>query len=140
MLANEKVSADGVFRCSAAALIACLFLLGCRRTEPVSQQAATPTSSATSSNAVRIPLTAEERATVTARYVCEDGTRIAILREHEARIAMSDGRVVNIGSIRNSVPPTFEDFGLVLVLVRETGGAELSDDTDRTLPCERTDS
>ena len=52
---------------------------------------------------------------VSTSYACE-GNRVDIVREGKvARIAMSDGRVVRLGAMTGSDPPTWRDVGLSFI-------------------------
>lgn len=76
---------------------------------------------------------------VDARYRCDDGNRVDLIRDgRSARVSMSDGRVVNLGAITDSKPRTWSDVGLRFVV--DGDYAALSqDDTGRTLRCEPAD-
>jgi len=74
-----------------------------------------------------VPLSAEDRAAVTASFQCEGGHRIDIVRDQMARIALADGRVALLESIRGSNPPTYTDNGLTVEVLAD-GSADLSDE------------
>jgi hypothetical protein len=74
-----------------------------------------------------VALSAEDRAAVTASFQCEGGHRIDIVRDQVARIALADGRVALLESIRGSSPPTYTDNGLTVEVLAD-GSADLSDD------------
>ncbi|MCD9030811.1 hypothetical protein LDO32_03565 [Luteimonas sp. Y-2-2-4F] len=72
---------------------------------------------------------------VDATYLCDGGNRVDLVDNRAfARIAMSDGRVVQLGSIGNSEPPTWSDVGLRFVVGSDY--VELSQDGGQTLRCE----
>ena len=71
---------------------------------------------------------------VTASYACEDGSRVDVVRDRVARVTLTDGRVVKIELVDNSVPRTFMDNGLTFEVLSQ-GNAELSDEQNRTLAC-----
>lgn len=81
-----------------------------------------------------VPLSAEDRAAVTASFQCEGGHRIDIVRDQVARIALADGRVALLESIQGSTPPTYTDNGLT-VEVLANGSADLSDEDYNRQSC-----
>lgn len=74
-----------------------------------------------------VPLSAEDRAAVTASFQCEGGHRVDIVRDRVARIALADGRVALLESIEGSSPPTYTDNGLTIEVLAD-GSADLSDE------------
>lgn len=114
-------------------VIACAGLLAsCSPPEPEAQPAK-PTAAMLKSPDSLTPMGAEERAQVTASYACE-GHRVDVVRDKIARIALSDGRIVHAEVVDGSVPRTFTDNGLTLI-VAAPDKAELSDERDRTIGC-----
>jgi hypothetical protein len=81
-----------------------------------------------------VPLSAQDRAAVTASFQCEGGHRIDIVREQVARIALADGRVALLESIQGSSPPTYTDNGLTVEVLAD-GSADLSDDAYSRQSC-----
>lgn len=74
-----------------------------------------------------VPLSADDRAAVTASLRCEGGHRIDIVRDQVARIALADGRVALLEAIEGSTPPTYTDNGLTVEMLAD-GTADLSDE------------
>lgn len=81
-----------------------------------------------------VPLSAEDRAAVTASFRCQGGHRVDIVRDQVARIALADGRVALLESIRGSRPPTYTDNGLTVEVLAD-GSADLSDEDYNRQPC-----
>ncbi len=73
---------------------------------------------------------------VDATYLCDGGNRVDLVDNRtRARLAMSDGRVVTLGAMGNSRPPTWSDVGLRFVTGEDY--VELRQDSNgRTLRCE----
>lgn len=72
---------------------------------------------------------------VDATYLCDGGNRVDLVDDRRsARIAMSDGRVVELGGIANSSPRTWADVGLRFVVGDDY--VELSQNRGQTLRCE----
>lgn len=76
---------------------------------------------------------------IDARYLCDGGNRVDLIHARAfARVAMSDGRIVRLGTIANSQPATWTDVGLRFVIdgdyveLSQTNGA-------RTLMCQPED-
>ena len=110
-----------------AALAACMLLAACGN-DPAPTPA-TPVSEAWDAGA-KPPI-----GPVDATYLCDGGNRVDLIENRRfARIAMSDGRVVQLGGMENSQPPTWADVGLRFVI--GDGYVELSQDNGRTLACE----
>lgn len=79
------------------------------------------------------PAPAPDDSRVTMRYACEAGVRVDILREGIARVALPDGRVVELSRIADSVPPVFTGEALYFSIGDE--GASLSQDEGTELAC-----
>ncbi|MDH5823533.1 hypothetical protein QFW77_11105 [Luteimonas sp. RD2P54] len=98
-------------------------------------QAKSPEPQATEPSPAQAPAAADDEV-VQARYACDDGNRVELIREGRvARVRMSDGRTVRLGAIAGSTPPTWADVGLRLVV--DDDYVELSqEDGGRSLRCE----
>lgn len=79
---------------------------------------------------------AEDSEPVTARYACQGGNRVDLIREGRvARLSLSDGRMVRLGEVAGSRPRTWMDVGLRFVVGDDY--VELGQlDGARTLACE----
>lgn len=116
--------------------LAVFALAACQKPEaPAPVEATTPPPAVTTPP----PLPAPPDATpIDASYACE-GNRVDLLDGRAvARIAMSDGRVVNLGAMRGSVPATWRDVGLSFTLDERQAQPfiELAQDNGPTLRCE----
>ena len=112
----------------APALLACVLLAACGN-DPAPTPA-TPVSEAFEPTGPKPPI-----GPVDATYLCDGGTRVDLIENRRfARIAMSDGRVVQLGAMDGSQPPTWSDVGLRFVV--GDGFVELSQADGRALACE----
>ncbi|NZA28295.1 hypothetical protein H0E84_18120 [Luteimonas sp. SJ-92] len=110
-------------------LVLALVLAACQRQAAQEEAAASP--------AAPPAAAAADDEVVQARYQCDDGNRVEIIRDGRvARVNMSDGRMVRLGAISGSAPPTWADVGLRLVV--DGDYVELSqEDGGRSLRCEQ---
>jgi hypothetical protein len=76
-----------------------------------------------------------DAADVTEVYLCDEGTRIDIVRGKVARVTLNDGKVVKLELLDGSSPRTYMDNGLSFIVGPE--GAELGEDDPegRSLAC-----
>lgn len=83
----------------------------------------------------RVTINPADAADVTAVYLCDEGTRIDIVRGKVARVTLNDGKVVKLELVDGSSPPTYMDNGLSFIV--GPGGAELGEDDPegRSLGC-----
>ncbi|QCO67203.1 hypothetical protein E4582_00445 [Luteimonas yindakuii] len=113
---------------TASVITACLLLAACGQDSQPTP--ATPVSEAFEQQGAKPPV-----GPVDATYLCDGGNRVDLIENRRfARIAMSDGRVVQLGSMDKSQPPTWSDVGLRFVVGADY--VELSQDNGRTLRCE----
>ena len=83
--------------------------------------------------------TANPDADVTARYTCEAGTNVAMLRDGHARVSLPDGSSVDLARIAGSQPAVFTGSSLYFTIGDR--GAHLSQqDETNELACERAES
>lgn len=113
---------------TAATLTTCLLLAACGQ-DPAPTPA-TPVSEAFEPDGAKPPI-----GPVDATYLCDGGNRVDLIENRRfARIAMSDGRVVQLGAMDKSQPPTWSDVGLRFIVGADY--VELSQDNGHTLRCE----
>lgn len=121
---------------AAAAIATGLLLAGCDDPGPAKPSA----SAAEGAPAAPVPdtpvtINPADAADVTAVYLCDEGTRIDIVRGKVARVTLSDGKVVKLELVDGSSPPTYMDNGLSFII--GPAGAELGEDDPegRSLAC-----
>lgn len=128
---NEVAAMPRINALGFAATLCAGLLAACER--EAEAPPAAPTAASLKSPDSLTPMSAEERAQITASYACE-GHRVDVVRDKIARIALSDGRIVHAEVVDGSVPRTFTDNGLTLI-VAAPDKVELSDEKNRAISC-----
>lgn len=122
---------------TAFAVLATAMLGGCNEPGPTTAPSASAPKEApaTASAEPRVTINPADAADVTAVYLCDEGTRIDIVRGKVARVTLNDGKVVKLELVDGSSPPTYMDNGLSFII--GPGGAELGEDDPegRSLGC-----
>lgn len=120
-----------------AAVATALLLGGCNDPTPATAPRASPPRAAPAAVSAAPPITINpaDAAEVTAVYLCDEGTRVDIVRDKVARVTLNDGKVVKLELVDGSSPPTYMDNGLSFIVGPQ--GAELGEDDPegRSLAC-----